>query len=268
MNRWSLCLGAAALALLTGTAGAVELAPYRALYSVSLSSTKPDSGVVGVDGEMAVEEGEACDGWTVEQHFQFTVHNAESDDAEIASNFVSWEAKDGLRFRFSERDLKNGAPEKDVSGEATLDGAGKGGKVDFTKPHRATLDLPAGVIFPTSHTRLLIAEAAKGEHFVARKVFDGTSEDNASDVTAVMGAPQDAAATAAGEEVKSPLLERPSWHVHLAFFSSDSNRDFPDFELGMRLLDNGISRDLVLDYGDFAVRAKLKEIEAMPKPNC
>ncbi len=36
----------------------------------------------------------------------------------------------------------------------------------------------------------------------------------------------------------------------------------------MRLLDNGISRDMVLDYGDFALRAKLGKLEALPKPSC
>src|SRR5689334_20621153 len=149
MRFRSLYLAAGMFVLLYGTAGAatVELAPYRAVYSVSLNSAKPDSGVIGVDGEMAVEEGEACDGWTVEQHFEFTVHNTESDDAQIASNFVSWEAKDGLRFRFSQRDLKNGSADKDVSGEARLDGAGKGGTVNFTKPQSSTMPLPAGVIF-------------------------------------------------------------------------------------------------------------------------
>jgi hypothetical protein len=36
----------------------------------------------------------------------------------------------------------------------------------------------------------------------------------------------------------------------------------------MRLFDNGVSTDMVLDYTDYVVRAKLDEIEPLPKPNC
>ena len=64
------------------------------------------------------------------------------------------------------------------------------------------------------------------------------------------------------------LLARPSWRMRLAFFPADSGNDKPDYELGMRLLDNGVSRDMVLDYGEFAIKARLNEIEALPKPRC
>ena len=33
-------------------------------------------------------------------------------------------------------------------------------------------------------------------------------------------------------------------------------------------LDNGVSRDMVLDYSKFAIKPKLDEIEALPKPSC
>jgi hypothetical protein len=266
----SLCAGIIGLALAASSAGAADLAANRARYAVSLSSAKPDSGVVAVEGNMTVETAEACDGWTTEQRNKFTVHYAEDNpDLVLSATFVSWESKDGLRFRFSQREQKNGELDKEVSGEAQLSGKGKGGSVTFTRPNASTLDLPAGVLFPTAHTALLIDRASSGEGFVAAKVFDGTNDDNANDITAVIGAPQDADATAAAtSSVKTPLLKHPSWRVHLAFFPADITVDKPDFELTMRLLANGISGDTVLDYGDFAIKAKLDEIEALPKPTC
>jgi envelope integrity protein B len=264
------CAGIAVSALAAPSAGAAELAANRARYGVSLNAAKPDSGVVAVDGNMTVETTEACDGWTTEQRNKFTVHYAEDNpDLVLSATFVSWESKDGLRFRFLQREMKNGELDKEVNGEAQLTGKDKGGSVTFTKPNASTLDLPAGALFPTAHTMLLIQRAAAGDGFLAAKVFDGTNDDNANDVTAVIGAPLDAAATAAASaQVKSPLLQHPSWRVHLAFFPADITVDKPDFELTMRLLDNGISGDTVLDYGDFAIKAKLDEIEALPKPTC
>jgi hypothetical protein len=254
--------------VLCGAAGAVDIAPHRALYSMSLGAAKQNSGVVAARGSMVFEWGETCDGWTVEQRYKLRMHYAEDDEIEIASNFLTWESKDGLRYRFFQKKLRNGVVDGETRGEARLDGKGLGGKVEFSKPKAATLDLAPGTIFPTAHTLLLIERAQTGEQFIARSVFDGASDENAATVSAVIGGALDA--NAAGDEAtpKSPLLARPSWRMRLAFFPPDAGADKPDYELGMRLLDNGVSRDMVLDYSEFAIKAKLDEIEALPKPSC
>jgi hypothetical protein len=36
----------------------------------------------------------------------------------------------------------------------------------------------------------------------------------------------------------------------------------------MDLLENGVARSMVIDYGDFTVAAKLERIEAIPRPRC
>jgi hypothetical protein len=250
-------------------AGAIEIAPHRALYSMTLASTKNNSGVVGARGTMVYEWGETCDGWTVEQRYRLKMQYAESQEIEVSSNFVTWESKDGLRYRFNERKLRNGEIDEEVRGEARLAGAGKPGFAEFSKPQKNRVDLAAGTMFPTAHTLFLIERAQAGEQFVAKDVFDGAGEDRSVEITAVIGQSQNAEATAAETGgIDSPLLKRPSWRIRLAFFPSDSKSDKPDYELGMRLLDNGVSRDMTLDYGDFAIKAKLDEIEALPKPNC
>jgi EipB-like len=255
---------------IAGTAQAVDIAPHRALYSMSLASAKQDSGVVGVEGTMSFQWGETCDAWTVEQRYKMTMRYAEDSEVELTSSFVTVEAKNGQYYRFWERKLKDGEPEEEVRGQASLAGPGLGGTAEFSKPEAKTIDLAPGVLFPTAHTILLIERAVAGDNFVARKVLDGASEDNAVDVTAVIGGPQTAEAGAGEAKLKSPLLARPSWRARLAFFPPEGapDTDKPDYEIGMRLLDNGVSRDMLLDYGDFAVRAILDEIEPLPKPNC
>ena len=56
--------------------------------------------------------------------------------------------------------------------------------------------------------------------------------------------------------------------MRLAFFPADQTAEKPDYELGMRLLDNGVSQDMVIDYGDYAISAKLDDIEPLGKPHC
>ena len=244
-------------------AGAVDVAPHRALYKLSLGQAKPNSGVTGADGTMAYEWGESCDGWTVQQHYRLRMHYEEEADVEMVSNFVGFESKDGLRYRFDERKLKNGAVDEEIRGEAKLDGIGKGGKVTFTRPKPQIMELAPGVIFPTAHTLLLIARAKEGNNFVTAKVLDGAEAENAVDVSAVIGKPH-----AGSVSVKSPLLERPSWRVRLAFFPADVKLEKPDYELSEQLYDNGISADMGLDYGDFLIKGVLDKLESLTKPAC
>jgi hypothetical protein len=56
--------------------------------------------------------------------------------------------------------------------------------------------------------------------------------------------------------------------MRLAFFPADSKQEQPDYELGMRLLDNGVSQEMTLDYGDYVIHAKLDDIEALSRPSC
>ena len=264
-----------------GLAAATEISPHRALYSLSLESSKAGSGVVDATGAMIYEWGETCDAWTVQQRFRLRLVYEDADPVELSSTLVSWESKDSLRYRFNERRLRNGEPDEEVKGEARLDGPGKGGKADFTKPDAVTMTLAPNVLFPTAHTLLLIDRAIAGDNFLSRDVFDGATEDNASQISAVIGTRMEptvsndkaAAGSAAGKDKKdkvmrSPLIERPSWRVRLAFFPADTKSDQPDYELGMRLYDNGVSGDMSLDYSDYVIRAKLDEIEPLSKPAC
>ena len=127
------------------------------------------------------------------------------------------------------------------------------------------------------HTLVLIDRAKAGDQFVSRKVFDGSRSRTPTQITAVIGAVRQPGAAAAppsdaaeGETVKSPLLDKPSWRVRLAFFppAAEEGAETPDYELGMRLLNNGVSRDMNLDYGDYVIKARLDEIEPLTKPAC
>jgi hypothetical protein len=272
IERWHHAGGAAlvSLAWLWAGSASAEITAHRALYSMSLAGAKTDSGVTGAQGTMGYQWGESCDGWTVEQSYKLTLSYAESQDVDIVSNFVTWESKDGLRYRFNQKETRNGTVDEEIRGSAELDGPGKGGTITFEKPQPQTMKLPVGALFPSAHTILLIEKAQAGDNFVSRQVFDGATVEGAVLVSAVIGPkvgpkadddPKDAA-------LNNPILQRPGWRVRLAFFPADPKAEKPDYELGMLLLDNGISRDMVIDYGDYTIKAKLDTIEALGKPHC
>lgn len=232
---------------------------------MSLGAVHGDSDVVDARGAMVYQWGETCDGWTIEQRYRLKLRYSDSADADIVSDFVTWEAKDGLRYQFHEKETKNGSVDDEVAGSARLDGPGEGGLARFTKPRPQTLKLAPGVLFPSAHTILLINKARDGARFFSRQVFDGSAEENAVEVSAFIAAPLRAEPASAEA---SPLLDRPGWQVRLAFFPADAKAEEPDYELGMVLLDNGVSRDMLIDYGDYSIRARLDDIEALAKPHC
>ena len=261
----ALAAGLCALLAAVPTGGAATISPHRAFYSMSLGSARDDSNVIDASGAMAYEWGETCTGWTVQQRYQLKMRYAGSADVTIKSNFVTWESKDGLSYRFNQKQTRNGETEEDIRGQAKLDGPGRGGVAVLERPQPQTLRLPVGSLFPSAHTILLIDEARQGKNFLLRQVFDGASTDSAVQVSAVIG--QKLVADPAAAK-RNPLLERPSWPVRLAFFPADTKIEKPDYELGMQLLDNGISRSMVIDYGDYSIKAKLDDIEALDRPSC
>jgi len=266
--RLTAALAAAALAAAIGDARAVEVMPHRALYIMSLDSAKPNSGVVGANGTLAYQWGETCDGWTIEQRYKLSMEYEDDPAAEIGSAFVTWESKDGLSYRFNERKTRNGQLDEEIRGDATLNAKDHAGSASFVKPKEQSFDLPSGSFFPTAHTLTLIRKGEAGESFLAAPVFDGSEFDGAVLISAVIGPKTAAGAAPPAGDVTSPLLQRPSWKMHLAFFPEASKEERPDYELAMRMLDSGISSEMTIDYGDYVVRAKLKELEAMPKPAC
>src|SRR6266700_7374314 len=171
----------------TGAAGAAEIMPHRALYTMTLGRAGGDAGVVGANGTMAYQWGESCDGWTVEQRYRLKMGYSETPDVSIASNFVTWEARDGLSYRFNQKETRNGTEEEEIRGTAKLDGPDKGGTADFEKPQGKSFKLPAGMLFPSAHTIFLIDKARAGEVFLSKQIFDGATAEGPVLVSAVIG---------------------------------------------------------------------------------
>lgn len=250
-----------------GAAKAADLVPHRATYEMRLSPSKKAQGVVDVRGLMVMESIDACDSWETKQRIKLTFLRTDTDEFVTDSSFVSFESKDGSSLQFSVRNTQNGEVEEELRGRAEIgrDGAGK---ASFTLPEPRAFDLPAGTTFPMAHLSQLIEHARQGENVVAYNVFDGARLDGAFKVNAVIGKPQRGGVAPAPRGDTALLRNQQSWQVTLAFFPADGQESQPEYELSMELLANGVARSMTLDYGDFALDARLQRIDALPKPRC
>ena len=241
----------------------MAMAPHRATYHMSLDTTQPGSGIVGADGEMSYKFADTCDGYTVENRIAVTYAYSEGGQAQTSTDFVTWESKDGLRYRFRVRNARNGEVTDEIEGTAELRGKGQGGVARFLRPQPMTVALPSGTLFPTDHTVRLMDAARAGQRSLLRVVFDGSDTDGPYDVNALIGHPAPIQANAA-----SPLLDTPAWPMSLAFFPVSASDPAPDFEMRLDYHANGVAQDIIQVFKTFSLRGRLETIEALPRRHC
>ncbi len=261
-------MAAALVAGLSAPAMAFQPTAHQAFYTMSLDRARSTSGVVGASGSLVYKWADVCTGWTIEQHYNLNLQYDTNPPVEINSDFVTWEGKDGKTYRFHERETRNGDVDADIAGDAAIKDPKHTGIARFERPKPRTFILPAGTLFPTAHTLTLIHQGEAGQHYFAAHVFDGSTVDGSSTISAVLNPILVSPVAVKNTGVKSPLLDRPAWSAWLGFYSDATQDIQPDYTLGMRLLDNGVSSDMILDYGDYVVKATLRTIEALPKPGC
>ena len=257
-------LVSAAALLAAGAGSAQELLSHRAVYELRLGATRNTSGISEMTGRMVTEWAETCDGYTLNQRTVTVGRGGDGEPVENDYSVASWESKDGLVFRFDTRNVVNGEVQEEFSGKAELDGPGKGGHASFRKPDGESLDLPAGTLFPTEHTKVLLARAAAGDNVVTRTLFDGSGTDGLFEASAFVSP----ATTVPADSKFEPLRGLKGYPMRLAFFHVADKEAAPAYEVGGPLYTNGVSGDMTIDYREFTLIGTLVRLEPLPKPGC
>jgi EipB-like len=239
------------------------LQPHVAAYRLSLANA-PAPGILfsEVRGGLVIEWRLACDGWLSRQRLAFVGTFEEGGDLSHDVRFSSWEALDGSRMRYSYRSYGDEELQENFRGEARLDPAG-GGVATFSEPSRREVRLPPDTIFPTAHIKHVLDQARAGARFLSHQVFDGAGFDSLTQITSVIGQPQ----TIEPLAQNTPGGNR-AWPVSMAYYDLRDASDTPKFETAFLLGENGVLRDVVLDYGDFRLAATLEKLELMDRPAC
>ncbi len=246
------------LCLAGGSAAAAVFAAHRAMYALTLAPTA-NSDVIAAAGTMGYEVQDACDGWAVRQKLDMTITNHDGQNIHMISDYATWELKDGLSFRFHMKQTTDDAVTSQTDGEAKLNRPGGGGKARYSLPKEMVKILPEGTLFPMAHTGAILDAAASGKKFLAIPLFDGTEESGVQDSSIII------------LKVNPPAPNRypalaalPSARVRLAFFDRDPPSETPDYEVAMTYWQNGVADDLVMDFGDFTVDAKMTDFKLLP----
>ncbi|MDE2363392.1 MAG: cell envelope integrity EipB family protein [Hyphomicrobiales bacterium] len=244
------------------------LVAHRAVYDLTLASSSGSKGPNTARGRIAFDfSGNSCEGYVQNFRQMTEVQPAEGPSRLSDMRSTTFEDGDAKSFRFRVESTVDNAGVEDVDGRAakSSDGALS---VSLSRPHLVKVDLDQSVVFPTEHLRRIIAAAKSGQHTLEIKVFDGSdSGQKVYETLTVIGAK----ATSEPKEkaVQVPQLENmPRWPVTISYFEEGKKDSAPAYTLSFDLYENGVSRALKLDYGDFVLAGEMKKLEFLPTTAC
>ncbi len=256
---------------LAQTSPVLPLASHRAAYDISLADSSgptPSSAQtpVAATGLIAYEfRGSACEGYTSNFRQMTEMERSEGDPLSMQVNAMSFEEGNGksMRFQIDSQGQRDTPP---VAGTATR-GADDDLRVVLTKPKPQTLDFGHEVLFPTQHIERLIEAAKHGGGAMQARVYDGS--DTGAKIFATLSViGKEATKAAEDAETASALGGIRRWPVVISYFNEAMTDAPPEYTLSFDLYENGVSGSLKLDYGAFALRARLRKLEILPTTAC
>ncbi|WP_416236833.1 cell envelope integrity EipB family protein [Rhizobium sp. CC-YZS058] len=241
---------------------AAPLVPHRAVYDLELKDANERSGISGMVGRMVYEfNGTACEGYTVSFRFVTKVDSGEESRLTDQQTTTFEDVKTG-KFRFLTRSFTDEKLDKEVRGAA--EEKAKGVKVDLTQPQKREVEL-ASSLFPTEHMMEVIDRAKKGERIFESRIFDGSDSGDKTLITStLLGASKvPKPGDGDGDVAKAgAVAKEPYWPVTISYFDDDNTADaLPIYRMAFKLYENGVTRDLTMDYGDFVLAGRLAELE-------
>lgn len=248
-------------------AGPSGLIAHRAVYDLELKDASDRSGIAGMFGRMVYEfEGSDCAGFTT--NFRFVTQIDTGDSTRVSDQqTTTFEDLAKRVFRFETKSYTDSQLDKDVRGAATDDQ--KGIKVDLTQPHNKQVELIQSR-FPTEHMLDIIQNAKLGKNFFEAQVFDGSDDgDKPLIATTVVGKQETPAKDDPDADKAGAFAKTAFWPVTVAYFNEKSTGDaIPVYRMSFKLYENGITRDLTMDYGDFVLTGKLTKLEVLDNKTC
>jgi hypothetical protein len=267
-------LGVAALAVPARSqseTAPVSLAPHRAVYDLKLADTHKRS-LEAVRGRIVYDfSGSACEGYALRFRQVTELESGEGPAAVSDLRSTTWEDGEAKNFRFASQNYLNDDIVDSVDGHAQRQTDGV--TVDLTKPQAKKAGL-GDVVFPAEHMRRVIAAARAEKTILELPIFDGseTGEKVYHTLTVIGRKLASDAKKPTDPTANEKALEGLArWPVTISYFEkakTEGGEQTPVYSIHFELLENGISRAVSLDYGDFSISGDMTSLELKEAKPC
>lgn len=250
-----------------GRVGGEALAAHRAVYDLTLKNASERSGISGMVGRMVYEfGGSACDGYTVS--FRFVTEIATGDESRVTDQqTTTFEDIRNQTFNFVTRSFINQKLDHEVRGSAEAEDNSLAVKLE--QPDKLALEIPTAH-FPTEHMMEMIDKARDGERFYESRIYDGSDDgDSAMLTTTILGEKEAVEAGDTEAKKAGDLADDAYWPVSMSYFEENAEGDgVPVYSIAFKLYENGVTRDLTMDYGDFVLEGQLAQLDMYEAEPC
>lgn len=245
----------------------VPMIAHRAVYDLTLDMDNSSDKVADAEGRMVYDfAGSACEGFTTRLRFVTRVSDDDGNSRLTDVATTTFEDKDGKTFDFSTKSFVDGTLSEDTSGTAKR--VNDKVEVKVAKPASRRFEIARSFQFPNQHLQTIIEAALRGEHFMQIDLFDGSNKGEKAYETSVVIGRLGSGEDEFGDAVvaKSAGIDAARhWPVTVSYFNGPaSGEQSPSYELSFILYENGITRRMRLDYGDFALTGKLVKLDIAP----
>ncbi|MEN3930736.1 DUF1849 family protein [Microvirga sp. W0021] len=250
----------------------MPFASYRAVYDLRIDETSENKGIEGINGRLVYEQtGNACEGFVFNARQVVTIQT-ENGQSTIDSSNSSFESGDGKTLRFKNQSKANNRIIEETAGEAIIVD-GNELQVRLSKPEKEQIQEKGEISLPTSWERKLISSALNGVKLVSSKIYDGTDDGKTSFETfAIIGKRIEPGEGEVEEAARVPELQKLArWPIKTTYFKQDAEsvgERVPSYAISAEVYENGINRNVIINYSDFSVKAELKELKFLPVQSC
>lgn len=254
----------------------IQLRPHVAIYEMKLYRAAPGSNVSDVRGRMVYSfRGSPCAGYTLVNRLVTRLTDRDGKEAVTDMRSSTWEAARGAQFRFTSAQYLDQKLSEQAAGQAARGDGADALHVTIDKPRKHKMTLSGQPMFPTQHSLAILDAARAGRSEFRTKLYDGSEKGGkVLETAAAIGKPLPGEANLALPRVKNAeqLDGVESWPISIGYFDTNkfakSDEGLPNYELSFRLYANGVSRKLLIDYGNFAVEGELSQIEFYEPSKC
>jgi hypothetical protein len=250
---------------------AVTLASHRAIYDLEIARLDSGSAYSSVQGRLAYEvTGSACEGWAVNYRLANRYVLPEKPAQILDTQLTTWESGDGLEMNLSQKQFVDSTLDSEERLNVKRPKAGEEARGEMTKPQELEFTLVPEALFPSTHQTKLLSAAVKGEARDVSLVFDGSDGSKIYKAISFIGKrrePGTFAVDTANAETE-PLRAVASWPMTVSYYQMEGASDTPAYQSSFNMYENGVSTDLVLDYGTYALKGKLTKLDMLKTETC
>lgn len=262
----------------TAAATAVELAPHRAIYDMTLGRAAAGANVGEVRGRLVFDfSGSTCAGWTLNTRLVTEIVDRDGKATTTDLRSSTWEHAKGEKFRFNSSQFLNQKMSEQVEGLASRAKDGANVSVTLEKPKKRQVRIEGSSLFPTQHSLAILEAAQNGRNVVQANIYDGSEKgEKYYETTTFIGKPMPPGPAEGMKTIPNSdkLDALVSWPVSISYYETKpggegaKDEGTPSYELSFRLYANGVSRKLMIDYGTFSIAGELSRIEFHEPAKC